>query len=335
MADTDPWKTRCDDEEADDLFFAEEGATFVQLLCNYFATSVQQERKLKKKEAQDDMKKAGMLLVSGQEWRDKLQETLIEAYIDKDKVPCVSYSEIFKKVERVGKATCLVWRKTNSKNRKGKTKKDVGGTGTGFLMSPKSKYGWLVITNNHVILDEVEANSAEVFFDHLNDDSRENATSFKVEQLVSKDIRTKSAEDLSSLDFSVLALKSDDTNENYLENHASSSNFDESERVNAAGNKSFLNLLNLKFLPIIAFSHPKGLGKRLSIGKYPDKCETYPISHIKHDLPTQPGSSGANLIYPCQGKFDDWWAAFLHYRHHRAVAWQAIGPVIRKDFSLL
>ena len=93
--------------------------------------------------------------------------------------------------------------------------------------------------------------------------------------------------------------------------------------------EGFLRLCGLEFLPLIAFSHPLGLAKRLRIGEFPSNTETQPIAHIKHDLPTKRGSSGANLLFlfPNSGpKFRDWSAAFLHYRHGLAVAWKAIAP---------
>lgn len=331
MAEIDAWKTSSDEEEADDLF-SEEGDD--------------DQVKGKKEKAQEEMKEAGMLLVSGSEWKDKLKETLIQA--SKDKAPkSPDFSNAVKEVERAGKATCLVRRKTNGNSRLErlenmkdkealkKAKNGKGGTGTGFLMFPKhGKCGWLVITNNHVIMDEDEAESAEVIFDHLDDDSLNQTKKFKVKKLVSKDIPTKNAKDLTSLDFSVLALESGDKDEDYLKNCAMP--FEETARVNACTNETMLNLCGLQFTPIIAFSHGHGLGKRFSIGKFPDKCEDYPTAHIKHSLPTARGSSGANLIVALPNikpLFVDWGAAFVHYRHGCAVAWQVIGPVVRKDFS--
>lgn len=314
MAEINPWNTPSIEEEADDLF-TEEGDD--------------EEAKGRKKEAQDQMKEAGMLLVSGSEWKEKLIETLNEACEDEETAKTLASADtIFKSVEKASKATCLVVRRKNSESGR------QCGTGTGFLMSPKHlEFGWLVITNNHVIMDEEEAKSAEVIFDHLGDDSKENTKLFKVKQLVSKDIRTKSAEDFTSLDFSVLALESGGTDEDYLKNRAMP--FEETILVNSCANGSILKMCGLQFTPIIAFSHPHGLGKRFSIGKFPDKCEEYPTTHIRHDLPTARGSSGANLIVapPAKDLFVDWRAAFVHYRHGHAVAWQAIGPVIRKTFS--
>jgi len=338
MAEIDPWKTRSDEEEADDLFFVEDGD--------------EETANLKKKEAQDEVKKAGMLLISGSEWKEKLKETLNEAFKDEQtgKILESDADTIFESVKKASKATCLVVRRTNSKSRLEylekmddherlkKARKGKGGTGTGFLLFPRSEFGWLVITNNHVIMDEEEAKSAEVMFDHLDDDRKANITCFTVKQLVSKDIRTENAEDFKSLDFSVLALESDETEgTNFLKEHAVC-RFDDGDANAICRNETILRMSGLKFVPIIAFSHPHGLGKRISIGKYPNKCEKLPESYIRHDLPTTRGSSGANMLYfhpQSHDKFVFWDSAFLHYRHQRAVTWQAIGPVLRKDLSKL
>ena len=333
MAETDlrEFETSSDEEEADDLFFEEEG--------------YEESNRKKREAAQDEMKKAGMWLVAGPEWKEVLKKTLIKACTP-EALPAIDWETVFETVERAGKATCFVRRLTNSKTRmehlekKGdeerlaKAKKGKCGGGTGFLMSPKSKYGWLVITNNHVIMNEEEAKSAEVLFDHLEDDSLEKTKRIKVKQLVSKDIPTESAKDFKSLDFSVLALEPAGDDEHYLKESASI-RFDETGGVNACAIEQVLKMRGLQFTPTIAFHHPHSLGKRLSFGKYPDKCETYPIEHIKHELATAPGSSGANLLFCYSNKFDSWWAGFVHYRHHNAVAWQAIGPVMRPDFALL
>lgn len=325
MAEIDPWKTRSGEEEADDLFFVEDGD--------------EETANLKKKEAQDEVKKAGMLLISGSEWKEKLKETLNEAFKDEQtgKILESEADTIFESVKKASKATCLVVRRTNSKSRLEflekmdnherlkKAKKGICGRGTGFLLFPRGEFSWLVITNNHVIMDEEEAKSAEVMFDYLDDDSRANSTRFKVNQLVSKDIRTENARDFKSLDFSVLALESDETEgNNFLEEHAVC-RFDDGDTNAICRNETIPRMSDLKFVPIIAVSHPHGLGKRISIGRYPDTCEKLPDSHIRHDLPTTRGSSGANrLLYfhpESDGKFVFWDAAFLHYRHHYAVAW--------------
>ena len=336
MADEDPWKSPSEKEEADDLFI-EEGDD--------------DKAKDKKKKGQDEVRNKGMLLVSGSEWKGKLKETLIGACKDEEKKKALAsngtITAVIENIEKVSEATCLVLRRTNGKGRLEyfkqigdderleKAKKGKGGCGTGFLMFPKSPVGWLVITNNHVIMDQEEAESAEVIFNHLDDDSKANTKPFNVQRLVSKDVRTKNAEDEMSLDFSLLLLKSDGTGEKYLQDRALE--FEESARVNNCANQSMLKTCGLHFTPIIAFSHPHGLGKRFSIGKFPDKCEEYPTAHIKHDLPTARGSSGANLIVapPEKDLFIHWGAAFVHYRHGHAVAWQAIAPVVRSNFSSL
>ena len=61
-------------------------------------------------------------------------------------------------------------------------------------------------------------------------------------------------------------------------------------------NRQFLDMVKLNFPPMIAFSHPHGLAKRISIGQYPTVIEEYPAAHITHDLPTTTGSSGTNLL---------------------------------------
>jgi len=55
MAAKDDCNTRSVEEEADDLFFEEEG---------------DEERKGKREEAQEELTNAGMLLVSGSEWKN-------------------------------------------------------------------------------------------------------------------------------------------------------------------------------------------------------------------------------------------------------------------------
>lgn len=156
-----------------------------------------------------------------------------------------------------------------------------------------------------------------------------------VSNLVSKDLRTENEQDLSKLDFSVLALQCDEDGDSFLQENATML-IDESGRVNVASMKAILDLERLAFRPMIAFSHARGLAKRVSIGEYPNECQKYPVAHIKHALPTARGSSGANLIYPPsstrESRLQHWYSAFLHYRHGNAVALQAIFPKIRSDF---
>ena len=313
-----------EEEDAEDLFFGEEEAD--------------EETNRKIKEAQEEVKNAGMLAVSEPEWKGKLIEKLTDACTEawKERITpdAALLDKIVRCVEKAGEATCFVLRRPNSK--RVDPKRHRGGNGTGCLVFPKSQYGWLVITNNHVIMDEEEASTAEVIFDFNVDGNIEGTRTFSVSELVAADPSTENAKDFSKLDFSVLALNCDDDDSEgneFLAQHAL--RFDESVRLNAASKKTILEFEGLNFRPLIAFSHPRGLAKRLSIGEYPDKCVEYPIAHVTHELPSTRGSSGANLLYP-SGKtpqdFTHWKAGFLHYRHGRAVAWQAIGPKLRQDF---
>ena len=83
------------------------------------------------------------------------------------------------------------------------------------------------------------------------------------------------------------------------------------------------------------FSHPHGLAKRLSFRIITEDIEEYPVKHIIHTLGSLSGSSGGNLLF---SPIDDpgltsWPSAFLHYRHGRAVGWQAIGDSIRASLN--
>ena len=314
LCEGDGWITCHCEEEADEHFIE--------------AVNGDEDSMRKMEEAKQEVSSAGMLLVSDPGWKRLLKEKLIQACKDKNTLKGEKFEEIFKEVEKAGKATCLVRRRGSSYRN--------GGTGTGLLMFPKSPHGWLTITNNHLIKNDEEAKLAEVIFDFEVDGSQEGTKIFQVSRVVSKDFRTDDPEDVTHLDFSILALKSSGEDEAYLAERAVM--FEETARVNACSNNALLGACGLTFLPLIAFSHPRGLAKRISIGKYPSNTETYPIAHIKHQLPTTKGSSGANLLFsfPESGpKFRHWLAAFLHYRHGRAVAWQAIGPKLREDFCSL
>lgn len=342
MADINPWNTRSDEEEADDLFFDEEDDA---------------ETKRKKKEAQEECKRAGMLLVSERwEWRGRLYSKMTQLwnscrdYLMIGERP--EFDRIIEGLSEAEHATCYVRRRTNSENRLehlakigdnqrlDKAKKGICGAGTGLLFVPGnalnrlSKLPLLVITNNHVIMDEEEAKSAEVIFDHLDDDSAANTKRFKVKELLWRDLPTESNQDVRSLDFSVLSLEVGDPElRRYLER-------------NALRYHSWSTITTAvtvyeehRYWPIVAFSHPHGLGKRISIGEFSSisLCEPYPTPHIKHDLPTLRGSSGASLLY-CLSRLElgpanqGWRAAFVHYRHNRAVAWQGIEEAVVKRY---
>ena len=99
-------------------------------------------------------------------------------------------------------------------------------------MSPKHEFGWFVITNNYVIMDKEEAQSAKVVFDYLEDFSNTGTRVFQVSEIVAKSLRTTNAQDKKTLDFSVLLLKMDssdaDANE-FLKAHTL--DFKESARI--------------------------------------------------------------------------------------------------------
>ena len=89
-------------------------------------------------------------------------------------------------------------------------------------------------------------------------------------------------------------------------------------------------------IPLIMFSHPHGLAKRLSIGTLPNDITTDPVIHIDHTLGTCPGSSGGNLLLcPIDDpSFTSWSSAFLHWghvpdSHGLAIGWQAIDDCMR------
>ena len=46
---------------------------------------------------------------------------------------------------------------------------DKQGCGTGVLVYPKHKKGWLIFTNKHLIMNEEEIKDAEIIFDYDKD----------------------------------------------------------------------------------------------------------------------------------------------------------------------
>lgn len=217
-------------------------------------------------------------------------------------------------------------------------KKKSGGTGTGLLISPMSDKGWLVITNNHVIMNTTEAKTAEVVFDYDKEDFKKHLGTriFKVKQLVATSLRTQSSTDKTTqrMDYSILQLEEDDGRDDYkfLKNRAIP--FEETIRVQ---NAHTCTKPHLKYVPLVMFSHPRGLAKRLSLGRFPKNVETYPAVHIRHNLSTLSGSSGGNLLFSFVdgGEFNlnYWRSAFLHYRAGNAVAWQSIGDDLSKQWN--
>ena len=290
------WTRRYEEEEAGDLFTEEEDPEDEHPML---------------KEKQKDVKEKGMLQVRTQE--DWSEEVLRHLGLDTSRPLTANLQTILDNIETAGKATCYVQRKHNSKERKDfhGTRKDderlsakgrkyhrekyqnvldgKGGSGTGFLISPEQRnYHWLVLTNNHVIMNEDEANGALVVFDYLHDNSSRGSKTFFVADFVCSSIRTESAEDHSTLDYSLLSLKFEDVADTeFLEQHAML--FEETIRVQWGC---------LKDSAMLAFSHPYGLSKRISLGYFDRDLKDYPVKHIRHSLPTTTGSSGANICIP-------------------------------------
>ena len=290
---------------------------------------------------QKKAREEGMIPVAGSPWQE-----VNEKIFDITGRQC----SVADAIQKASKGTCYLRRGSNSKDRidyherlaegadsaekkeyhekkASSAKKGILGVGTGLLLSPRSIFGYLVITNNHVIMNEEEAKNAQVIFDYLFDGSKEGSTQYKVCHLVAFSPRTESAEDTTSLDFSVVVLDANEYDP-FLEQRCVS--MEETDRIQSTSSP-FLKLAGLKALPLIMVSHPLGLGMRISVGQYPEGVNKYPVSHIKHCLPTLPGSSGANLLFSSvhDKSFTHWRAAFLHYRHGCAAAWQAIAPQLR------
>ena len=331
------WNRRYEEEEADDLFREEEDPE-------------DEHPMLKAK--QEDVANDGMLQVRTQDdWSEKVLQHL---GLDNSRPLTANLQTILDEIEKVGKATCYVRRKRNSRGREDyhKTLKDDGrfrrlspevrryheekyqkvldgklASGTGFLISPKHPiYDWLVLTNNHVIMNEDEAGDALVVFDYLHDNSNRGSKTFYVAKFVCGSPRTESADDHNTLDYSLLSLKCEDVSDNeFLKQHAML--FEETFRVQWGCKKGS---------PILAFSHPHGLSKRISLGKFDGDLEEYPVKHIRHSLPTTTGSSGANICIPdvtSPEKHETWLSVFVHYRVSQAVGWQAIGNHLRHETS--
>ena len=256
----------------------------------------------------------------------------------------------YQRIEEASKATCLVRRVESSKNRKEFYEKQIEqcnnekekssykkllknwkkrGTGTGLLVSTRGLLtsggkGLLVITNNHVIMDEEEAKSAEVYFDYDTDITKGQKLKdvfrkFKVKKLMAFSLRTQNSSDYTTLDYSLLLL---DVSEDVLSKYALDIGKDID--VLTTGNDN-LQQFEGGPRPLIMFSHPRGLAKRLSIGKFPI-LEKNPVAHTKHELATSKGCSGGNLLF-CpitDSSLTVWKSAFVHYRHGLAVGWQSI-----------
>lgn len=258
-------------------------------------------------------------------------------------------------IEKAAMATCILRRGCNSTERiehherlareadpvkkdyhqrkADKAKTSALGVGTGMLL-PRSPRGYLVIANNHVIMNSDEAKDATVTFKHFRDDDISGIKKYNVDALLDFSPLTTSGDDKTTLDYSILLLKAE-IDDPFLKGRGIF--WEESNRIQAV-NEATLKLVDLKALPLIMFSHPRNLAMRVSVGPYPAAgIEEYPVGHIEHKLPSLKGSSGANLLLPpIDGKsFTTWHTAFVHYRHGRAVAWQAIAPQLRQKFYLV
>lgn len=110
---------------------------------------------------------------------EKLEEKLINACADNSTELCMVMDGILEEVEKAAKATCMMLRRNANGGRN-------SGNGTGFLFFPKSKFGWLVITNNHVIMNKEEAERAEVIFDYNVDGSNADIRKFCVKSCVKR-----------------------------------------------------------------------------------------------------------------------------------------------------
>eukprot|EP00090_Calanus_glacialis_P032344 TRINITY_DN53597_c0_g1_i1.p1 TRINITY_DN53597_c0_g1~~TRINITY_DN53597_c0_g1_i1.p1 ORF type:complete len:344 (+),score=62.20 TRINITY_DN53597_c0_g1_i1:29-1033(+) len=301
-------------------------------------------KKMAKAEAQ------GMVVFNN--WENKIR-SLLTGVIDETLIPSA-----FEQIKKSAKATCLVERVKSSETRKEYYEKEVplctagsekkktmenklknwenGGRGTGLLLHPSyGENGWLVITNNHVIMDNYEAMNARVSFEYNQDRQKEGVLFFTVQKLVCYDLRTSNAYDTDRLDFSLLLLSTPEQEDHkrFLKDHGV--RFEENASVQATFNENIRGMCNVPIKPIIMFSHPLGLAKRLSSGTLPEDIDEYPVKHITHTLGSLGGSSGGNLLF---SPIDDpsltsWSSAFLHYRHGRAVGWQAIGDSIRASLN--
>ena len=98
----------------------------------YFIEAVNGDKDSMRKmeEAKQEVSSAGMLLVSDPGWKRLLKEKLIEACKDKNTLKGEKFEDIFKAVEKAGKATCFVQRRGSSYRN--------GGTGTCLLYTSPS-----------------------------------------------------------------------------------------------------------------------------------------------------------------------------------------------------
>lgn len=301
------------------------------------------------KSRQEKAKQAGMIQVGAEGWREAVKGKLSGI----TGLDFGSMNDAIDAVKKASKATCVVRRGCNSEERIAyhermateassdkdkeyhrkkaeKARKNNLGVGTGLLLHPRFPLGYIVITNCHVVMNKCEARGARITFDYLIDDKVDGVRKFDVAQFLASSPRTTSDDDRQNLDFCILLVKATtDEDEVFLRKRGVP--MEETVRIQAV-DKNHLKMVGVKWLPLIMFSHPRNLALRISVAKFPESIHEYPVSHIKHALPTFPGSSGANILFSSADdkNFKYWKTAFVHYRHGRAVAWQAIGPKIRE-----
>ena len=291
------------------------------------------------KRRQSQASELGMIKVSDADWTDKVMKKMSDItgkeWTEKEA------KHITRAIQKASKANCLVRRGCNSQERiehherlarkardaqtkkyhEEKARKKSLSLGTGMLLAPWSPLGYLVVTNNHVVMNEEEAKGAQVLFNYLTDGSKEGTKVYGVRQLVVFSPLTESAEDWATLDFSILILETNPPNK-FLD--GTDVMYDSSDRI-------YMHV----GAPLIMFSHPLNLAMRVSVGPCP-KHLPHPVEHIRHALPTDKGSSGSNLLYwsSSNDSFKFLSCAFVHYRHGLAVAWQAIGPMLADKFDM-
>lgn len=295
----------------------------------------------------EEAREQGMIQVHANGWKEEVNQKI------KEITGKECGEEALAEIEKASKATCVVRRMKDSAERvqyykdlaemsDGKEKKcnreaksSDGGVGTGLLLYHRHiNVGYIVITNNHVIMNKEEAMDAKVTFDYHRDGEKEGMTKVEVHDFIAYSPRTTSVDDTVNLDFSFLVLNDEDADvKDFLRYRGAMC--EETVRIQATAEKVILDQVGLKACPLIMFSHPRNLAMRISIGAFPEEIKGYPVSHIKHYLPSSKGSSGANLLVasPVDTTFTTWDAAFLHYRHGCAVAWQVIGPKLRKQLE--
>ena len=283
-----------------------------------------------------------MIPVGADNWKQQVQEKILD-------ITGIRVNDgSLRSIEKASKATCSVSRVRNSQQRiafheglaeKGNpaekkyharkaanARKGLPGFGTGLLLEP-SPIGHLVITTNHIIMGNEEAKDATVTFDYLRDNRRDQRRAYRVRKVFT--LRTEEAADTSTYDFSILILAAED-NDPFLRERG----VHWEERVyEKALIKACLKMTRLQALPLIMISHPLNLAMRIGIGRFPDES----LASLKHNIPSQPGCSGANLLFSYDGltkaSFNVWGATFLHYSHGLAVSWHAIAPLLRNEIE--